>query len=119
VALARYILGIAEHREAGQLGSWLDRLEELHEDILATMEWSLEHDLELGARLASALYVFWQLRGHASEPRDFCDALLRRVGEHDPAVGRAGAVMHVGPDLVGRECHDRSEQPDQRVIDPV
>ena len=92
VALARYILGIAEHREAGQLGSWLDRLEELHEDILATMEWSLEHDLELGARLASALYVFWQLRGHASEPRDFCDALLRRVGEEFP---RRAALLHL------------------------
>jgi non-specific serine/threonine protein kinase len=78
--LGAYVLGLAESRAAGQLGPWLDRLEAIHDDIRNSLKWSISSDPERGIRLAVALAMFWQLRAHASEPRQFMKELL----EHAP-----------------------------------
>ena len=101
--LGAYLLGLAEAREAGRLAEWLDRLEAVHDDIRATLVWSLSADPELGVRLAAALNIFWQLRGHASEPRQFADAILARAppdfGRRPAALQLAGAFAYVQGDF--------------------
>jgi predicted ATPase/class 3 adenylate cyclase len=74
--LGAYLIALAESREPGHLADWLDRVEAVYDDVGATLAWSLNSDPELGMRLAIALDVFWQLRGHASEPRRFAESIL-------------------------------------------
>ncbi|HEY9287310.1 MAG TPA: tetratricopeptide repeat protein [Candidatus Dormibacteraeota bacterium] len=105
LALARYLLERVERREPGQLAAWLDLIETLHDDLVAIMGWSLEYDLDLGARIALSLYIYWQLRGHATEPREFAEALLRRVDVdfkyRAAMLHLAGAFAYVQGDVAG------------------
>ena len=77
--LAAYLQGLAQAREPGHLADWLDRIEAVYDDVGATLAWSQKTDPELGMQLAIALDVFWQLRGHASEPRQFAEAVLAQA----------------------------------------
>jgi len=101
--LGSYLLAVAEAREPGRLAEWLDRLEAVHDDIRATLLWSLKADPELGMRLGDALNLFWQLRGHASEPRQFADAMLAQTGSdfrlRPAALHLAGAFAYVQGDF--------------------
>ena len=101
--LGAYLIGLAESREAGRLADWLDRLDAVYDDIRATLTWSLETEPELGMRLAVALYVFWQLRGHASEPRQFAEAILARTRSdfrlRPAALHLAGAFAYLQGDF--------------------
>jgi predicted ATPase/class 3 adenylate cyclase len=90
--LGEYLIGVAESRQPGQLARWLDRLEAAYDDVGATLAWSQQTDPELGMRLAIALDVFWQLRGHASEPRQFAEAILAQTA---PAFGRRPAALYL------------------------
>ena len=84
-------------------GNPLDRLDAVYDDIRATLTWSLETEPELGMRLAVALYVFWQLRGHASEPRQFAEAILARTRSdfrlRPAALHLAGAFAYLQGDF--------------------
>lgn len=77
--LGAYVVGVAESRAAGRLGPWLDQLEAIHDDVRNTLKWSVAADPPRGIRLAVALMMFWQLRAHASEPRQFMKELLKRA----------------------------------------
>ncbi|TMD65631.1 MAG: hypothetical protein E6I84_08550 [Chloroflexi bacterium] len=77
--LGGYVLHLAESRAPGQLGAWLDQLETIHDDLRNTLKWSIKADPQLGIRLAVALTIFWQLRAHASEPRQFMKELLEQA----------------------------------------
>jgi non-specific serine/threonine protein kinase len=103
--LAIYLLSLAEGRKPGELAAWLDRVEAWHDDIVATLDWSLENDPEVGARLTIALALFFQLRGHASVPRNAADGLLRRLPAGSsiraPLLHVAGAFTYVQGDLDG------------------
>jgi len=101
--LAAYLIGVAESRRPGHLAEWLDRLEALYDDIGATLAWSQKADPELGMRLAVALDVFWQLRGHASVPRQFAEAILAQTSPDFPrrpaALYLAGAFAYLHGDF--------------------
>jgi predicted ATPase/class 3 adenylate cyclase len=101
--LARYLLALAQDRQPGQLAIWLDRLEWWHDDIRATLDWALDNDPQLGVQLTMSLYLFWQLRSHASEPRLFVERLLDRLPEEFPlrpaVLYLAGAFAYVQGDL--------------------
>jgi predicted ATPase/class 3 adenylate cyclase len=77
--LGAYVVKQAESRAPGQLGPWLDRLEAIYDDVRNTLSWSVAADPELGIRIAVALTSFWQLRAHASEPRQFIRDLLEKT----------------------------------------
>jgi predicted ATPase/DNA-binding SARP family transcriptional activator len=70
---AEYYLTLAETAELQLYGAeqvtWLDRLEAAHDNLRAALAWSQTpaDGVEIGARLASALMVFWAFRGHDSE----------------------------------------------------
>ena len=101
--LGAYLIGLAEAREPGRLADWLDRVDAVYDDIRATLTWSVATEPELGMRLAVALLVFWQLRGHASEPRQFAEAILARTPANSrlrpAALHLAGAFAYLQGDF--------------------
>ncbi len=101
--LGTYLIGIAEFRRPGDLADWLDNLEAVYDDVGATLAWSQTSDPELGMRLAIALDVFWQLRGHASEPRQFAEAILAHTSPdfrlRPSALYLAGAFAYLQGDF--------------------
>ena len=101
--LGFHLLGLAQARQAGELASWLDRLESLHEDVQAVIRWSVDNDPELGMRLADAMSTFWQLRRHTAEPRQLVEALLENGDVDSPLWPRleelAGAFAYLQGDF--------------------
>jgi predicted ATPase/DNA-binding SARP family transcriptional activator/Tfp pilus assembly protein PilF len=75
---------------------WLDRLESDHDNIRAALAWSRsgQCDPELGLRLVSAMWLFWQTRGFIAEGRAHISLALA-VGEA-PTVNRAVALNAAG-----------------------
>ena len=74
---------------------WLDRIQPEHDNIRAALAWSLEEAVELALRLASALRLFWEVRGHFSEGGRWLDEALARADDVDQAV-RLGALSASG-----------------------
>ncbi len=79
---------------------WLERLEQEHDNLRATMQWSLEQGetkqhWEMAWQLGDALQWFWQRRGHLSEGRRFLDRTLVRSHER-MVLGRAKALNAAG-----------------------
>src|SRR6266852_3340317 len=101
--LGAYLIRLAQAREPGRLADWLDRVEAVYDDVSATLAWSQKADPELGMRLAVALHVYWQLRGHASEPRQFAEAILALTPSDFPlrpaALHLAGAFAYLQGDF--------------------
>jgi predicted ATPase len=83
---AAHYLAVAEAAEPALLGPeqrrWLDRLETEHDNLRATLAWSLgRDDPDLALRLAGSLSRFWAARGHLSEGRAWLDRALTRGQE--------------------------------------
>jgi predicted ATPase/class 3 adenylate cyclase len=101
--LGAFLIVVGESRRPGQLANWLDRVEAVYDDVGATLAWSQPTDPELGMRLATALDVFWQLRGHASEPRQFAEAILAQTSAdfrlRPAALYLAGAFAYLQGDF--------------------
>jgi predicted ATPase/DNA-binding CsgD family transcriptional regulator len=81
---ARFFLALAEEGERSMVervqGVWLDRFEAEYDNLRAALEWSLTapEGTEIGSRLASALQLFWQMRGHLSSGRVWYERILER-----------------------------------------
>jgi predicted ATPase/class 3 adenylate cyclase len=73
---AVYFLAKAEARRPGGLATWLDSLEDQHDNLRGALGLALDVDPELGLRLTAAIHDFWQLRGHNTEGRRWLEALL-------------------------------------------
>lgn len=77
-------------------GVWLDRLERELDNLRTALRWMLEQGrVELGMRLAAALWRFWQIRAHIVEGRQVLSELLAIDAGVDPAV-RARALSAAG-----------------------
>src|SRR6266849_216173 len=102
--LGAYLIRLALAREPGRLADWLDRVEAVYDDVSATLAWSQKTDPELGMRLAIALHVYWQLRGQASEPRQFAEGILAHTSSdfrvRPAALHLAGAFAYLQGDFV-------------------
>ena len=82
----------APHLEAAGQAEWLDRLDAELGNLRAALAVSLaQADPEPGLRLATALRMYWSMRGHAAEGTDALRALLDvpAVPEASLARGRA------------------------------
>jgi predicted ATPase/DNA-binding XRE family transcriptional regulator len=95
---ACYFLELAEEAERASQGplqrAWLDRLETEHDNLRASLEWSLssQGDIELGLQLTGALSHFWYVRDHHSESRMWLQSALERSDE----ISAARAKVLVG-----------------------
>ena len=87
---AAFYLVLAEEAEPGLLGpqqrEWLERLDSERDNIRAALSWALDSgEAEVGLRIGSALWRFWQLRGHVQEGRERLRGAARarlRLAEH-------------------------------------
>jgi len=101
---AAHYLALAEAVEPLLLGpqqvAWLARLERERDNLRAALRWAWESgEMELGLRIAGALWRFWHLHGYVSEGRGWLDALLAR-GDADggatPTTARAKGIRIAG-----------------------
>jgi predicted ATPase/class 3 adenylate cyclase len=75
------------------LTTWLDRLEQEHDNLRAALHWLLEADhIEQALRLCSALERFWVVRGYRHEGQAFLDQALGMSTGAAPLV-RAKALL--------------------------
>jgi predicted ATPase/DNA-binding SARP family transcriptional activator len=106
---AEWLTEIAEAAQGANLGGedpvpWLDRLEAEHDNVRAALAWSLDEAPELALRLASALRVYWEVRGHFAEGARWLDEALARATDADPelrvkAVSVSGGIAFRRGDL--------------------
>jgi predicted ATPase/DNA-binding XRE family transcriptional regulator len=72
-----------------ELEAWRHRLAADSDNIRVALRWSLERatskgdEIELGARMAGALWYFWYLQGTTSEARRWLEIALQRVQQAD------------------------------------
>jgi DNA-binding CsgD family transcriptional regulator len=100
---ASFFLALAEKAEpeleGPQQQELLERLEVEHDNLRATLSWSLEQgEADLGLRLGGALAWFWWLRGHSSEGRWWLEAALTNleaasVPAQAKGLTRAGRIV--------------------------
>ena len=69
---AAWYLDLAERVQpeimGSQKGRWLDLLDQEHDNLRAAIAWAVEAGkVETAMRLVSALWRFWQMRGHLAE----------------------------------------------------
>jgi predicted ATPase/transcriptional regulator with XRE-family HTH domain/Tfp pilus assembly protein PilF len=101
---AEFYLAFSESAERYLHGdsqtTWFDRLEEEHSNLRAALGWAeTSGTLDLGLRLATSLWWFWQVRGHLQEGRTWLEKLLslesRPDGEKEMVL-RAEALRAAG-----------------------
>jgi predicted ATPase/DNA-binding CsgD family transcriptional regulator len=118
-AHARYYLDLAEQARPELQGpnqaTWLQRLEQEHDNLRAAMEWALEKTTEQVAergepalRLSAALEPFWVMHGHFSEARTFLERVLARSGGESASLRIR--VLQATADIANRQGdYDRAE----------
>ncbi|MCW3094496.1 MAG: hypothetical protein JWL77_114 [Chthonomonadaceae bacterium] len=102
-----HFLALAEEAETQLTGpdqqTWLERLETEHDNLRAALEWSFQQRAAQGSRtehqppipkvaalrLAAAIYLFWNIRGHLSEGREQLSRALAVPGEDPTARAKA------------------------------
>jgi predicted ATPase/transcriptional regulator with XRE-family HTH domain len=96
---ATYYLDLAEQAEQGLQGPhshhWLDRLEAEHDNLRAVLAWSqtAAGDVELGLRVAAALWWFWWARGHGGEGRYWLAQVLAAEARSQESGVRTGEAF--------------------------
>ncbi|HEX2884536.1 MAG TPA: adenylate/guanylate cyclase domain-containing protein [Candidatus Limnocylindria bacterium] len=77
--------------------AWLDRLDEEHGNLRAALDWAMGRaDVETAMRLVSALWRFWQMRGHLAEGLDRARAALALPGAEQYPECQARALDAAG-----------------------
>jgi predicted ATPase len=88
---AAHYLALAELAEPELRGAdqrrWFDRLDRELDNLRVALAWARSsHELELGLRLAIALAVFCEERGHVREGSDWLQMLLQAVAADTPVT---------------------------------
>jgi predicted ATPase/DNA-binding CsgD family transcriptional regulator len=109
---AHFYLKLAEQAETMVDGpeqtSWLQRLDLEYDNFRAALDWSLQSgDVELALRLASALWPYWDRRGHPSEGERWLERALSDGSDAAPAA-RAKALHRLGNLAIDVGEYDRA-----------
>jgi predicted ATPase/class 3 adenylate cyclase len=97
------------HLSGPSAAAWLNRLENDHDNLRATLEWlRLQGDGERAVSLAAALWRFWWLHGHVTEGREQLEAALVVDGSTTSPV-RATALDGAGVLAETQGDYDRAE----------
>lgn len=96
-----HFLSLAEVAEPELSGpeqvDWLKRLDEEHDNLRASLSWSLELAGSTKClRICGALWAFWAMRGYFSEGRAWCERALQADGCQGRTHERARALSGVG-----------------------
>jgi predicted ATPase/class 3 adenylate cyclase len=97
---AVHFLAVAERAEPELWrtisGGWVPRLDAEQPNIRRAFEWLFaQDDVEAACRLASALYMYWELRGQHGEARTWLSRVLDRGDDLSPRL-RAKALTGLG-----------------------
>ena len=92
-----FFLRFAEEAEPKLHGSeqltWFNHLEAEHDNFRAALDWAkASGSAQEGLRLASALRLFWYVRGYWSEGRKWLTEMLTQPGAWERTLPRAGAL---------------------------
>ena len=92
---AAYFTDLVERLEQGLTGAQqrqsLMRLADEYDNIRAALRWTREHhDLDLGLRLAGALWWFWETRGYGIEGREWVEGMLA-LADAPASTGSGGS----------------------------
>jgi predicted ATPase len=91
---AEHFLALAEAAEPNlfaDTGTWTGRLVPEHDNIRAALDWLADSgETQLALRLAGAVSVFWEMKGHIAEGRRRLEALLS--ADDRPTAARAKAL---------------------------
>jgi predicted ATPase/class 3 adenylate cyclase len=98
---ASYFLTLAEniqpYLEKPEPASWLDKLENEHNNFRAALAWVREKgEVDLGLRLASALCLFWFMRSYLSEGTTQIEGFLSLQDKSINTAMRAQALDRAG-----------------------
>jgi len=99
---AAYFTALAERVEPKLKGpdqvEWLERLESEQDNFREALDWAYRNDVDLGLRLAAALGIFWNRRGHLQEGRERASAMLAIAREQGlaPTCAMAQTLYTVG-----------------------
>ena len=75
---------------------WLNWLESEHDNLRTALTWALEsRQIELGLRLASALTLFWEIRGYVREGVRWLERLLVQADERISLKVHVDALVFV------------------------
>jgi non-specific serine/threonine protein kinase len=95
-----YVAAMAEDSEPVLLRTdrtWLDRLQEEHDNVRAALRWSIDSgDAETGMRIAASLWRFWQVRSHLAEGLAWMEQILALPGAGERTLLRAKALGSLG-----------------------
>jgi predicted ATPase/DNA-binding CsgD family transcriptional regulator len=110
---AQFCCALAERAEPQLRGpsqeEWLARLDADYDNLRGALAWSAQPgEAEVGLRLASALWRFWQIRGYLTEGRERVELLLALTNPSDRTPGRAGAQTCVGSLAFFQGDYDRA-----------
>lgn len=120
-AHAAYYAALAEEVEpkliSAEQSHWLRRLEQEHNNLRATLNWSLERgEIEMALRLGGALWLFWLLHAHSSEGHQWLEKALAHHSECAASVrakalyAAASHAYYAGNNsraaVLGEECLD-------------
>ncbi len=87
-------------------GTWLARLEAEHDNLRGSLEWALGHgEQEVALRMSAALWMFWYVRGHVTEGRQWLGRALA-VADRAATQARAKALDGAGY-LAGEQGADK------------
>ena len=90
-----------------QAQAWSERLESEHDNMRASLLWSLEEEPETALRLAGALARFWEMRCRFVEGSEWLEAALRQSDRFDAAT-RAKLSSEAGTFAFHRADFDRA-----------
>jgi predicted ATPase/DNA-binding CsgD family transcriptional regulator len=121
-----WFVALAEHARPelwrSEQAAWLDRLDGELDNLRSAIDWGAtrDGDPEAGLRLASALWRFWDLRGHVAEGRERLARLLALVPERTPTRARglhaAAYLAYLQGDLGASRALTRDSLPLGREV---
>jgi predicted ATPase/class 3 adenylate cyclase len=97
---AEWFHSLAEEAEpflkGAEQGSWLQRLEDEHGNLRASLDWFFDHgDVDGAVGLAGTLWLFWYVHGHVAEARRWMRRALE-VAPDEPSAARARLLYGAG-----------------------
>ena len=98
---AQFYLELAERSEPCLRGeeqsTWLQRLEEEHDNLRVALRWALDHDVaNIGLPLVGSLRWFWTLRSHVNEGYEWARVMLEQSEAGRATAARAKALWTAG-----------------------
>jgi predicted ATPase len=99
---AYYFLKLAEevepHWSNPEGDIWLEQMERDDANLRAALAWckANKDGVEIGLRLAGALYFYWFLLGYLHEGRTWLEEMLARTGSSERSVARGRALLGAG-----------------------